>query len=345
MQIKNKSQVFNFYNTNGRRSDFINALTIYMKILNEDFETGEPVWQSFPNSLGCIHFYQKVLEMSKGTFNKHAHYDFMKKKTKDDRYSEAFYSLNQEELDKIDDEDLEKFKEKLDSDVEARSRHYTSSLVKVGFVDSNRRISPAGKTFIGDTKLVFDDFEKILPIDEVNLSLLRQALKIRIYNKEYTSYYSPTALLIYILIKNKKADVKEVFELLNSLSPYYPVDLKELDEIVKNNSIRKFMLNYEKNFTPVDINSLKISKLKEKEFYSIFRSRKSNKNKKIHFEFYVALLDFVTDENTKTYNKLEGIFNDKNKKYVLNKTFGESKNFLDFKGKNYKEFLKNNENN
>ena len=60
-------------------------------------------------------------------------------------------------------------------------RHYTSNLVKLGFTDEERRITEAGAAFArGATRR--DELEAMLPIDDVNLIVLRQMLKLRIFS-------------------------------------------------------------------------------------------------------------------------------------------------------------------
>lgn len=42
---------FNMWNTNGRRKDITDAYTKYLTILNEEFESGNYEWDSFPKVL------------------------------------------------------------------------------------------------------------------------------------------------------------------------------------------------------------------------------------------------------------------------------------------------------
>ena len=69
-------QVFNLMDTNGRRSDVLNAFNIYLQTLqeiNDDYPSES--WSNYPNSLAQFLFYTKVLEKSKDVFKKHGKFD------------------------------------------------------------------------------------------------------------------------------------------------------------------------------------------------------------------------------------------------------------------------------
>ena len=60
-----ENQVFNLWDTNGRRNDVLNALSIYLNILKDLKDEGAFEQRaSFPNSLTQLYFYQKAVEQS-----------------------------------------------------------------------------------------------------------------------------------------------------------------------------------------------------------------------------------------------------------------------------------------
>lgn len=62
--------------TNGRRSDVLNALKIYLEILEELKEVyPTESWGTYPDSLSQFLFYEKALEKSKDVFKIHSNYD------------------------------------------------------------------------------------------------------------------------------------------------------------------------------------------------------------------------------------------------------------------------------
>lgn len=340
MQLNNENQILNLANTNGRRNDLINAYTIYMKILNESFENGNYKWGSFPNSLGQFHFYERALEESKEVFTKHDPYDYICEKLQLPEYKKAFYSMNKEKI--LELKDGKKFINKLDNGVEMRSRNYISTLTKIGFIYENYQLSSVGKLFINESEPVRNNFEKLLPIDKANLLLLRQGLKLRVYTKDYKKYYSPIALLIYILFKNEKVYEKDLFTLVNTITPYFPIDYEKVAESFSKGQVDKLLRKYDGFFISDPL--VEGRKLKEEEFYKIFSNNKSSKDKDIYFDFYNKLYDFVIFPKDSTYILLKELFEDTTKKKILNNTFGQKKMFLNFKVKDYKEFIKQNYN-
>lgn len=340
MQLNNENQILNLANTNGRRNDLINAYTIYMKILNESFENGNYKWGSFPNSLGQFHFYERALEESKEVFTKHDPYDYICEKLQLPEYKEAFYSMNKEKI--LELKDGKKFINKLDNGVEMRSRNYISTLTKIGFIYENYQLSSVGKLFINESEPVRNNFEKLLPIDKANLLLLRQGLKLRVYTKDYKKYYSPIALLIYILFKNEKVYEKDLFTLVNTITPYFPIDYEKVAESFSKGQVDNLLRKYDGFF--INDPLVEGRKLKEEEFYKIFSNNKSSKDKDIYFDFYNKLYDFVIFPKNSTYILLKELFEDTTKKKILNNTFGQKKMFLNFKVKDYKEFIKQNYN-
>lgn len=61
MEVSEK-QIFNLWDTNGRRSDILNALSIYLNIIKEMKDEGDfDRWAAFPDSLTQLSFYQKAI--------------------------------------------------------------------------------------------------------------------------------------------------------------------------------------------------------------------------------------------------------------------------------------------
>lgn len=74
--VVEKNQIFNMMDTNGRRSDVLNALKVYLEILEElKEEYPTEIRNTYPNSSAQFLFYEKALEQSKDVFKKHTKYD------------------------------------------------------------------------------------------------------------------------------------------------------------------------------------------------------------------------------------------------------------------------------
>ena len=63
--VVDKNQIFNLMDTNGRRSDVLNALKIYLEILEELKEVYPAEgWGKYPSSLSQFLFYEKALSQN-----------------------------------------------------------------------------------------------------------------------------------------------------------------------------------------------------------------------------------------------------------------------------------------
>lgn len=170
--IVEDKQVFNLWDTNGRRSDVLNALSIYIGIL-KDLEMENPgfKWASYPDSTSQYDFYVRALSASPEVFQKHDGYD-------------EFVRMIQPVLDDFQKRNITKdstnqrlFK-LLDESIEQRARHYTSNLVRIGLATDKRKITPCGNSFY-NAKILKDSLEEILPLNETNIILLRQLMKLK----------------------------------------------------------------------------------------------------------------------------------------------------------------------
>lgn len=74
--VVEKNQIFNLMDTNGRRSDVLNALKVYLEILEElKEEYPTEFWDRYPNSIAQFIFYERALDKSPTVFQKHKKYD------------------------------------------------------------------------------------------------------------------------------------------------------------------------------------------------------------------------------------------------------------------------------
>lgn len=318
--IIDEQNVFNLADTNGRRKDVLNALKIYLEILTEIREEyPSEAWNNYPNSIAQFIFYEKALEKSKDFFKKHDGYDDFINKIKD--YRQLFISKNQMWI----NEKFPSYKEALDKNIETRARHYSSNIVKVGFATKDREITDVGRAYLTNS-INRDDFEELLPLDNVNIVLLRQLAKVKIFTKNIDGkrkYYSPFYMAMVLLLSNEVIDTKSFETIVQGLNPYVDEKIKEG---VCNNSIDVAALREcaQSVFceTP-DI--LKTSGTIEKEiFKTIFKSSKSNvTTQEIYYKFYTSLDNFRKNKNEGNYIELVKCFDENSS--VLNKAFGYGK--------------------
>lgn len=329
--IVSESQIFNLMDTNGRRSDVINAMTIYLESLDNIINDKKLTWNHLPQSSAQYEFYTQVLEKSSDVFKEHKKYDdFIETinnspelslifSTKD--FSKFFVPKNSELI------------ESLDVNIEARSRHYTSNLVKLGFADDKRKITDVGYQLLFPEKLSKDVIEKILPLDVINIVYLRQLLKLKIFSKDKNKYYSPFLLALYLLLKNERISESDFFYYVQSSTPY-----STLASLGKSKDIE----------IPSEIKVE--SKLQKDVFEKYFTNQKSAKAVDTYYTYYDLLYTFVKCETELALDKLLSFY--EQNKDSLKKAFnfgvnifkirrGERPSVSDFREKHKSLYSKN----
>lgn len=333
-------QIFNLMDTNGRRNDIVNALQCYLAILDNVQNEKRLKWASLPDSLGQYEFYQQALELSPEVFQQHEPYDKLREELDSNpMFLEAVESGDIEWIQQ--NRDLyETLIKQFDKGIEDRARHYTSNLVKLGFADKRREITPAGELLLDLNKLKKDDLEKMLPVDGVNIVYLRQLLKLRLFASDEKRYYSPFNLALYALLKKQRLSENEFLELVQGLSPYSDFSNIEND-----------ILNYKEgdivNRIVIEIPSSidRTEKIEESDFREHFKNRKSKAAVDTYWKFYHLLWELFKDNSTENMNRLLTCYEEN--KTMLNKAFGKGKNLFQQKtGKrpSISVFLEQNEN-
>ena len=287
--IVESNQIFNLMDTNGRRSDVLNALKIYLEILEELKEVyPTESWGTYPDSLSQFLFYEKALEKSKDVFKIHSNYDNFISELGDDY--QTFIDRDGQWI----ENNIAKFAKVLDEAIEKRARHYTSNLVKMGFTDSNRSITEAGYSYLRGS-VIRDDLEEILPLDNVNIVLLRQLSKLKIFSSSREGkrqYYSPFILALVLLLDEKTIE-EHTFEIIvQGLSPYSSDEVKEA---IRSNSIGVDELEASIRDLDISIPDELIGKIdiEYDVFKSIFKGSKSNDStSKTYYDFFCALKNF-----------------------------------------------------
>ena len=124
-------------------------------------------------------------------------------------------------------------------------------------------------------------FEKLLPIDGVNLIYLRQLLKLRIFNESKNIYYSPFNFAIYILLKNRKISEKVFLEIIQGMNPYLNID--NIDMLIDNYTDGDILKDRNVNI-PDEINTSE--KLEKLVFKQHFKNQKSSQTIEIYWQYY-----------------------------------------------------------
>ena len=304
-----RNQVFNLWDTNGRRHDVVNAIEIYLRILQDLFrQYPKESWNSYPDSTLQYLFYEAALKASPEVFQSHQHFDDFKKSVikKYDKFLAKTLKLDEHQ------------KAALDTNVEQRARHYTSNLVKLGFADKYRTISEAGKNLLNGI-IVRDKLEALLPITDTNLVILRQLLKLKIYTSPDPEgnrrFYSPCLFALYMLLYNETIGINHFKQQIQGISPYWDIfsDSKQLNNI-------DIITNLEKEISiPQEFDT--DSKISYEVFQKHIKNRKSSTIVTKYYEFYSMLFDYVQMPDDNNFIVLRDILlGDDNSKFE--KAFG-----------------------
>ncbi len=331
--IIDENTVFNLWDTNGRRSDVLNALDQYLSIL-DDLQNDDPswTWENYPNSLSQFNFYKEAIERSPDIFRKHPIYDKFVDilRTDYEKFAERDSKWIVSKFDRSSFDSHDSMRDTLDKAIEARARHYTSNLVRFGFTDAQRRITPAGNSFLKST-IQKDSIEALLPLGTENLLILRQLMKLRIYSKTDDNnnmyYYSPFFMAIHLLLGNYVIDSSDFSSIIQGLNPYIKEDDKETVKHCKPKDIENIFLD---KITSSSIPTC--FSQKEKVVQSIFqeyiKNRKSGKTEERYYKFYSSLYEFVFENSEENYEVLRNVYHSNKDK--IKKAFTLRKNIFDF---------------
>ena len=323
--------IFNLWDTNGRRKDVLNALDIYVHILH-DLSNQYPAekWGAYPQSLAQFRFYKAAIEASPDVFlgtDKYKEFVQSIAHSKSNFYNKSL-SLTAEQ------------RANLDQNIEARARHYTSNLQKFGFATETRQITEAGYCLL-QGKVQKDIIESIFPINDINLLLLRQLLKLRIVSvpdkNGIRRFYSPCLLAIHLLL-HQNVDRDKFRTIIQSVSPYSPIPMEQLLRINENDFYDTTRINIPKGCKQG-------KRILFADFEQYIKNRKSSRSVQIYYDFYNRLYDYVKQPSAETYAPLREILQGNDGK-KLEKAFGKGNGILQIGTKaipfSYDKFIEHN---
>lgn len=299
----------------------INALQGYLTILDDIQNEQKMNWASMPESLAQYEFYRQAIELSPEVFGKHGPYDKLAETL--ERNKDFATAVQTQDMEWIQKNSFmfQSLVKQFDLGIEDRARHYTSNLVKLGFTDEGREISPVGELLLDLKKLRKDDLETMLPIDGVNIVYLRQLMKLRLFDTEGERYYSPFNLAIFALLKRHRLSENEFSELVQGLSPYS--DFSDIEQYVLNYREGDIVSGVSIDI-PAEIHTNE--RVSETVFRDNYKNRKSNAGVDIYWVYYNLLFDYLENPSSATIDKLLTFF--ENNKAMLNKAFGCGQNIF-----------------
>lgn len=320
MKVK-QGQVFNLMDTNGRRNDVINALQGYLKILDELINLQHMEWQRLPESMAQFKFYKQAIELSPDVFKNHGPYDsLLAELTRHPDLKSAVLGNDIEWL-RRNAESYSDIIALFDKGIEDRARHYTSNLVKLGFVAEDRNISEVGNVLLEKQALCKDTLETLLPINDMNVVYLRQLLKLRVFTNDESRYYSPFNMAILALLKRERISLNEFCEIVQGISPYNEIDDIEayIESYQEGDVITNILVDIPASIT-VD------GKLDWDSFRSNFKNGKSMDIVAVYYQFYEALYEFNCSRDEESLETLLTIYEQEQSK--INKAFGFGRNIF-----------------
>lgn len=258
---------------------------------------------------------------------------------------ENFYKSFLDEIVKIESEDgielfndfqrSKNYSQPTPGKIGLRGRTLTNSLVKLGLVNSTRKISNVGERYLSSSLSNADQIERLLDLDMDNLLYFRQFLKLRIYDFESDSYFYNYRFAIKFLSKYDNVPQNDFLKLLESIKPKQSED--ELNQIISNysnvcNDSISFEEFHTSTFTKFFITSNQIDQAKamfnqknfsDEMFMRIFPNRDSSETSLIYKDFVLSLIE--VQESTSNNDNLINHLYDLSRDDKIKKAFGDGK--------------------
>lgn len=365
---RDSKSVFNFENTNGRTADYYPNLISYLELLNSyQSKNTQWAWENYPN-LTRYNFYNDIMNTEQFKNRDRKRLDgFIKELTDLGLYQDFIRGdLTQKDAEKFPELYGLVFKKSqgesiLDKEIEQKSRHYTSNLVKLGLTYENRIISPVGHDLLNSETITKTQLESSLPVENSALVIMRQLAKALINRFSYDAEsdkttivsYSPFSLLISLLLKKPKMSEKYLFQHISLLTPYNVVATDKLIDSILHGSLNENIYKY--NLVLFDSNNVVFPdsassiELTREEFDNIseFKNNKQRSTVDHYYKFYQINRRFAL---YKTDEDLEALFNfsKSGAPYTaVKKRFGNNKGLFKFNPKDLtvERFLKDNADN
>ncbi|CRF47878.1 hypothetical protein HHE02_11780 [Helicobacter heilmannii] len=205
-----------------------------------------------------------------------------------------------------------------------RARTYSNALVKIGFIDDKRTLTPAGLAFL-QNKIEPDFLENLLGLRADNLAFLRQLFKLGVYQGECALYIYRLALAF--LLRHPQIPQDHFCKILLSLEPtQHTEQLKNIFDDYQSVIENKQDIDAFINTLCTDSQEVRFANtpIKNTQFSTHFKNRKSQETTVLYWQFYQACLDFYHTKTPENLEKLHTISSDP----AVIKAFGFGKPFF-----------------
>ncbi|WP_416738174.1 AlwI family type II restriction endonuclease [Mycoplasmopsis meleagridis] len=236
-----------------------------------------------------------------------------------------------------------------------RGRTLTNPLVKIGLINSARKLSSLGNNYLDSKLKPADEIEKILDLDKDNLLYFRQFMKLRIYEHNSDNYFYNYRFAIKFLSKYDDVPQNNLLAILESIKPCLSND--ELEEIISkysqvqngnvsfdeffSSTFSRYIISEEKILEAKDMFNNK--QFSDENFAKLFSNRDSKKTSLLYKDFVLFLIE--AQDNPENNDVIPHLYKlSRNSK--IKKAFGAGKIPIKIsKNDTTKTFLKNNSGN
>lgn len=303
MKLKEQTSIFNMGDTSIRVKEIIPIYKQILKVLYHHNQDNKE-WNNISQEL----FYRTVISEFERIENEEG--------------VSLFGSLNRTETTGLD----------------KRGRTLTNALVKLGFVDGKRQLTPVGKNYISKC-IAFDELEKLFGLTDDNIIYLRQLLKLRVYDSCTDRFIYPFRIALVILTRYENIPAKDFLWILESIKPSFSKEkiqalIDNYEEVYRNQKI--FEDYRDEEFSDYILLTNRVAEahlmfekrdFSDDNFKRLFPNRKNSETSLSYKNFVLTLIDFL---ETKTKESFERLLSNA-KEDAIKKAFGGGKAIFESK--------------
>ena len=319
MRLKESTSIFNMGDTSIRVKEVVPIYKQILKTLQKHNQSNQK-W----NNESQASFYSSVLS------------DFAKAETEDG--INFFGNLNRNEITGLD----------------KRGRTLTNALVKIGFINHDRKLSQVGLNYISETEQAFDKLEELFGLTIDNLVYFRQLLKLRIYDGNSDKYFYNFRFALAFLNRYSKVPVRDFLWIVESIKPNFSeekikVIIDNYQSVYDNN--KTFEQYRDEEFANHILIPERVDEARkmfsnknfsDENFKKLFPNRK-NSNKSLEYKsFVLSIIKFTEEKTERSFEEMMSL----SKQDAIKKAFGDGKAVFKYKNKDsIQDFITKNSDN
>lgn len=311
MKLKHKNSIFNMGDTSIRVHEIVEINFILLNLIDK-FMKRNKIWDKKEQENFYQLFINEIMNLERN-------------------YGQKLFK----KFSRTSDKEVDESKQGL------RARTLTNNLMKIGFINKDRKISDVGYSYLYGSLKNPDRIESLLNLSTHNLVYLRQLFKTKIYDSESDEYFYNFRFAIKFLSKYTGISQNHFLTIIESIRPTQ--SNKELNHIIDDyqqvyDNKLSFDDFYKNNFTHLFISHVDIDKAESllqddkfdfDEFSSLFTNKKTTKSVKEYLNFVNALINFNNNPCKENMDLL--ILS--SKKDVIKKAFGSNSTLFKYNSK------------